>query len=60
MVCGYCNTSEEKLKLCQLSPNPRSKIHEWQYPKWICKSCRKYLKNAFRLCPKDVAEKYGF
>ena len=60
MVCGYCMNSEDNLKLCQLSPNPRSKNPEWQYPKWICKDCRKYLRGVFRLCPQVISEKYGF
>lgn len=57
MTCGYCNASNRDLKLCQLRANGKD---PWQYPKWICKSCRVYLRGVFRYCPKDVAEKYGF
>jgi hypothetical protein len=39
--CGYCWSSTEDLKLCQLRSHPRDK--RWQHPTWLCKNCRLYL-----------------
>ena len=49
MTCEYCNASSEDLKLVQL--RARLEPHQdpqWQCPKWVCKSCRKYLGNLWR------------
>ncbi len=53
MSCGYCNARDENLKLCQLRANKRD---PWHHPKWICRSCRKYLRGLFRLSPISVEE----
>ena len=49
MACRYCFYNETGLKLVQLSPNPRAKKPEWQYPMWVCAPCRRYLKGYYRL-----------
>ena len=54
MACGYCNYSDEDLKLCQLHCDPRDK--EWQHPKWLCESCRAYLRGLFRYSPVSEEE----
>jgi len=49
MSCEYCNASSEDLKLCQLHAHPRDK--QWQFPRWLCKSCREYFRGIFRYSP---------
>ncbi|MCK9369908.1 hypothetical protein M0R04_08390 [Candidatus Dojkabacteria bacterium] len=57
MACGYCNASNEDLKQCQLRA---SRYDKWQSPKWICKSCRKYLRGLFRYYPdSETLEKWA-
>ena len=65
-MCGYCYRDKQDIELCQLthhyntSKEGKSGNRVWQYPKWICKECRIYLRGYLRLCPDDVAEQYGF
>jgi hypothetical protein len=51
--CEYCFKESSDLKFCEIRI---CKPHDWTNAKWICGSCRNYLKGIFRYFKSNPAK----